>query len=119
MRKFKLLVIFILTLAAVMACIKVEQLPARPSIEFTSFEVFDTLDILGNISKGGRLLFRFEDGDGDLLASEVVPVPVIDAPLRLKQPDVLASPPPEVARVVLPIIVVSKGPFQDWPGVLP
>ena len=66
MRKFKLLVIFILTLAAVMACIKVEQLPARPSIEFTSFEVFDTLDILGNISKGGRLLFRFEDGDGDL-----------------------------------------------------
>jgi hypothetical protein len=49
-----------------MACIKIEQLPARPSIEFTSFEVFDTLDILGNQSKGGRLLFRFEDGDGDL-----------------------------------------------------
>lgn len=66
MRKFKLLVIFILTLASVMACIKIEQLPARPSIEFTSFEVFDTLDILGNLSKGGRLLFRFEDGDGDL-----------------------------------------------------
>lgn len=66
MRKFKLLVIFILTLAVVAACIKIEQLPARPSIEFTSFEIFDTLDILGNISKGGRLLFRFEDGDGDL-----------------------------------------------------
>ena len=66
MRKFKLLVIFILTLAAVMACIKVDKLPAKPNIEFTSFEVFDTLDILGNTSKGGRLLFRFEDGDGDL-----------------------------------------------------
>jgi len=66
MRKFKLLVIFILTLASINACIKVEPLPPRPSIEFTSFEIYDTLDILGNLSKGGRLLFRFEDGDGDL-----------------------------------------------------
>lgn len=66
MKKFKLPVIFILSLVATVACIKVEQLPPRPSIEFTSFEVFDTLDILGNISRGGRLLFRFEDGDGDL-----------------------------------------------------
>ena len=66
MKKIKLPVIFILTLGATVACIKVEQLPPRPSIEFTSFEVFDTLDILGNVSKGGRLLFRFEDGDGDL-----------------------------------------------------
>jgi hypothetical protein len=66
MRKFKLLTIMILTLAAITACVKVEQLPPRPSIEFTSFQVFDTLDILGNISKGGRLMFHFEDGDGDL-----------------------------------------------------
>jgi hypothetical protein len=66
MRKFKLLLILILTLTSINACIKVEQLPPRPSIEFTSFEIYDTLDILGNISKGGRLLFRFEDGDGDL-----------------------------------------------------
>ena len=66
MRKFKLPVILILSVGVTAACIKVEQLPPRPSIEFTSFEIFDTLDILGNISKGGRLLFRFEDGDGDL-----------------------------------------------------
>ena len=66
MRKVKLTVIFIITLAAVSACIKIEQLPPEPKIEFTSFEIFDTLDILGNTSKGGRLLFRFEDGDGDL-----------------------------------------------------
>lgn len=65
MRKISLLII-IFTVAATTACIKVEQIPARPNIEFTSFQVFDTLDILGNISKGGRLLFRFEDGDGDL-----------------------------------------------------
>jgi hypothetical protein len=42
------------------------QLPAVPHIEFTSFTIFDTTDILGNKSKGGRLRFHFEDGDGDL-----------------------------------------------------
>jgi hypothetical protein len=48
------------------ACTKIEQLPAVPSIEFTSFTVFDTIDILGNETKGGRLKFTFEDGDGDI-----------------------------------------------------
>jgi hypothetical protein len=66
MRNFKSLILVVFTIAATTACFKVEQLPPRPNIEFTSFEIFDTLDILGNISKGGRLLFRFEDGDGDL-----------------------------------------------------
>lgn len=66
MRQFKLLVIFIIFIVAVISCIKVDKLPARPNIEFTSFEIFDTLDILGNTSKAGRLRFRFEDGDGDL-----------------------------------------------------
>ena len=35
-------------------------------MEFTNFTVFDTTDILGNHSKGGRLRFHFEDGDGDV-----------------------------------------------------
>jgi hypothetical protein len=48
------------------SCKKIEQLPATPRIEFTSFTIFDTLDILGNQAKGGRLKFYFEDGDGDL-----------------------------------------------------
>jgi hypothetical protein len=48
------------------SCRKVEQLPAVPHIEFTNFTIFDTIDILGNNSKGGRLKFHFEDGDGDL-----------------------------------------------------
>jgi hypothetical protein len=47
-------------------CGKIEQLPAIPRIEFRNFTVFDTMDILGNHSKGARLLFYFEDGDGDL-----------------------------------------------------
>jgi hypothetical protein len=54
------------------SCLKIEQLPPEPRIEFTSFEVFDTLDILGNNSKGGRLKFYFEDGDGDLGLKEPV-----------------------------------------------
>jgi hypothetical protein len=47
-------------------CKKIEQLPAEPSVKFTSFAVFDTIDILGNIEKGGRLKFYFEDGDGNI-----------------------------------------------------
>lgn len=66
MRKFRPLVILVFTVAGVMACVKIEQLPAEPRIEYTSFEIYDTLDILGNVSKAGRLLFRFEDGDGDI-----------------------------------------------------
>ena len=66
MRKFRLPVIMVISVISLMACIKLEQLPAEPRIEYTSFEIFDTLDILGNVSKAGRLLFRFEDGDGDL-----------------------------------------------------
>ncbi len=38
----------------------------EPHVEYTNFSVFDTLDILGNHSKGGRLRFHFEDGDGDV-----------------------------------------------------
>jgi hypothetical protein len=38
----------------------------EPHVEFTNFTVFDTTDILGNRSKGGRLRFHFEDGDGDV-----------------------------------------------------
>ena len=48
------------------SCGKIEQLSAVPRIEFRNFTVFDTVDILGNHSKGARLLFYFEDGDGDL-----------------------------------------------------
>lgn len=54
------------TLLFFVSCRKIEKLPPEPSIKFTSFEVFDSTDILGNIDKGGRLKFFFEDGDGDL-----------------------------------------------------
>ena len=66
MRKTRYLFLIIFSFFFLNACKKVEQLPAVPKIEFTSFTIFDTTDILGNKSKGGQLKFHFEDGDGDL-----------------------------------------------------
>ncbi|MBM3419752.1 MAG: hypothetical protein FJY11_01315 [Bacteroidetes bacterium] len=57
------------TLAAafmVTGCIEIEQLPPEPRIEFRSFTISDTTDILGNEAKAGKLTFYFEDGDGDI-----------------------------------------------------
>lgn len=48
------------------SCRKIEHLSPVPYIEFTSFAIFDTIDILGNTAKGGRLKFHFEDGDGNV-----------------------------------------------------
>jgi len=66
MRIIKFLLIIILITLVLGSCLKIQQLPEIPRIEFTSFEVFDTTDILGNDCKGGRLNFYFEDGDGNL-----------------------------------------------------
>ena len=66
MRKIIFLIIVLIIIFTVDSCRKIQQLPATLHIEFTSFSIFDTTDILGNHSKGGRLKFRFEDGDGDL-----------------------------------------------------
>lgn len=62
--KYLVLIAFITALAG--SCRKIEQLPPEPSIEFQSFRVFDTTDILGNRCKGGQLSFTFQDGDGNL-----------------------------------------------------
>lgn len=48
------------------SCIKVENLPEEPSIQFRSFALYDSTDILGNDVKAGRITFYFEDGNGDL-----------------------------------------------------
>lgn len=65
-RKMKSLVtIFLLTVFA-FSCTKIESLSEIPFIEYRSFQIFDTIDPLGNQVKGGRLTFYFEDGDGDI-----------------------------------------------------
>jgi len=49
-----------------LSCQKVESISEIPHIEFKSFELRDTIDILGNPGKIGELIFKFEDGDGDI-----------------------------------------------------
>jgi hypothetical protein len=66
MRTFRIASLVLILFVLAISCRKIEQLPDEPSIEFTSFAVFDTTDLLGNDCKGGRLKFYFEDGDGDL-----------------------------------------------------
>jgi hypothetical protein len=66
MGKIRYLLMALISFIFLNACKKVEHLPAVPHIEYTSFTIFDTTDILGNTSKGGRLKFHFEDGDGDV-----------------------------------------------------
>lgn len=65
MKTLKILVL-ILPVIAFTRCGKIEQLPPEPYIEFSRFTVYDTIDILGNRQKAGKLEFEFEDGDGDL-----------------------------------------------------
>jgi hypothetical protein len=66
MRKIKYLLLIFIIIPVFDSCKKIEQLSNVPHIEFTNFAIFDTTDILGNKSKGGRLRFYFEDGDGDV-----------------------------------------------------
>lgn len=71
----------ILVFAAFMimgSCKPIEDLPDEPAVEFRAFTLFDTIDILGNPSKAGKLTFYFEDGDGDLglAAPDSIPLSV-------------------------------------------
>lgn len=65
MKRYRVILIIIITFALA-SCIHLMKLPPEPSIEFKSFTVFDTVDILGNPARAGKLSFHFEDGDGDL-----------------------------------------------------
>lgn len=60
-----LIIIFLVALFA-FSCTKIESLSEIPFIEYRSFQIFDTIDPLGNQVKGGRLTLYFEDGDGDI-----------------------------------------------------
>jgi hypothetical protein len=66
MKKLFLLLAALFLILVAYNCDRLESLPPVPHIEYKSFEVFDTVDILGNSAKGGRLSFSFEDGDGDI-----------------------------------------------------
>jgi hypothetical protein len=62
-------ILFFLLVISLGSCKPIENLPDEPMVEFRSFTLADTIDILGNPAKSGKLLFYFEDGDGDLGAT--------------------------------------------------
>lgn len=66
MKKSIRISLFFLILAAAWGCERVSNISTIPYIEYKSFEAFDTTDILGNVARGGKLTFSFEDGDGDI-----------------------------------------------------
>ena len=66
MKRVRLAGFFIIVPFLIFACVKIDKLPATPSITFTSFETYATVDTLGNPDRVGKLKFHFQDGDGDL-----------------------------------------------------
>jgi hypothetical protein len=66
MKLTKYLIVILIFMIILNSCRKIQQVSPVPHIVFKSFTVFDSIDPLGNFTKGGRLKFNFEDGDGDL-----------------------------------------------------
>ena len=56
-------------------CEKPKTYPETPQIKFESFTIKDTIDLLDNLIKSGKLVFSFIDGDGDigLMESDTLP----------------------------------------------
>jgi hypothetical protein len=48
-----------------LACVKTEQVSPVPQVDFKSFQLVDSIDLLGNHIKIGELEFSFIDGDAD------------------------------------------------------
>jgi hypothetical protein len=66
MRRIKYPLLSLIALLIIGSCTKIEHLSPIPNIKYNSFKIFDTTDILGNVTKAGKLEFYFEDGDGDI-----------------------------------------------------
>jgi hypothetical protein len=60
------IVFIIIILISVCSCFKIETYPPEPQIEFISFSLTDSTDVLDNPVLYGELHFSFIDGDGDL-----------------------------------------------------
>lgn len=67
MRRSTYITIFIIiNLITFVSCFKIITYPETPEVDFISFEIKDSLDILGNSVISGTLHFYFVDGDGDI-----------------------------------------------------
>lgn len=62
--------ILIFLLIFTFSCKKPQQYPTIPQISYKSYEIRDTIDLLDNVVKRGKLKFYVIDGDGDIGLSE-------------------------------------------------
>jgi len=60
------IILFIVLLTLFFACKKREEFSDIPYLEFTKYEIKDSIDALGNITKLCELHLFFTDGDGDI-----------------------------------------------------
>ena len=60
------IVLFIVLLTLFFTCKKREEFSEIPYLEFTKYEIKDSVDALGNITKLCELHLYFTDGDGDI-----------------------------------------------------
>ena len=60
------IILFIVLLTLFFACKKREEFSNIPYLEFTKYEIKDSIDALGNITKLCELHLFFTDGDGDI-----------------------------------------------------
>lgn len=65
-KNYILFVFVLITILIIQSCFKIEKYPPIPKVEFLSFEIKDSVDLLGNIVLSGTLHFYFVDGDGDI-----------------------------------------------------
>jgi hypothetical protein len=61
------------------SCYKVEEYPPEPEVEYKSFLLEDTTDILDNTILSGSLRIHFVDGDGDIGHEEPIDTASEDA----------------------------------------
>jgi hypothetical protein len=59
-------ILIILIMAGAFTCSRPETLPEIPEISFKSFTLDERVNELGNTILTGILVFRFQDGDGDI-----------------------------------------------------
>ena len=72
------IVLFIVLLTLFFACKKRESFSDIPYLEFSHYELKDSVDALGNITKLCELHIYFTDGDGDIGLFEQDTIPPFD-----------------------------------------
>ena len=72
------IVLFIVLLMLFFACKKRESFSDIPYLEFSHYELKDSVDALGNITKLCELHIYFTDGDGDIGLFEQDSIPPFD-----------------------------------------